>query len=163
MVYNFVPVKFWREVNLLVFNEVMMKPGNPGIGNSVVFHKFKPLSYKNERFKIELSKIIQTIADRRSIPALINLLDDNEVDIRWIAAEGLIKIGRHSIIPLLRSIRDGHISNSGAYHILQNLLSADEKLAMRHLLNSLGNFPEMAEIAPVHASIALKRTFHCYI
>lgn len=141
-----------------------MKPGNNylKIGNSEVLKSYKPLSYKHERLRIELSGIIHTLADRRSIPALINLLDDSENDIRWIAAEGLIKIGRRSIIPLLRSIRDGQISCFGAYHVLQSLLTNDEKSAMRHLLHSLdNNFPEMAELAPIQASIALKRTFRC--
>lgn len=140
-----------------------MKPGNnlSGIGNSVVKQKYIPLSYKNERLKLELSRIVHTIADRRSIPALINLLDDNEMDIRWIAAEGLIKIGRKSIIPLLISIRDGRIPCFGAHHVLQNLLTKDEKSALSFLLLSLDNNSDLAEIAPAQASIALKQTFRC--
>jgi HEAT repeat protein len=70
---------------------------------------------------MEAAKIVELIADRRSIPLLINLLDDKEFEIRWIAAEGLIKIGRRSILPLLKSVRDGESSyfhNKGAHHVL---------------------------------------------
>lgn len=91
----------------------------------------------NDRLISEINLIIETIADRRSIPALINLLDDNVFEIRWIAAEGLIRIGRRSIIPLLRSIREGKSSCSpgmGAYHVLQFLLSGSEKKALNHLM-----------------------------
>ena len=69
---------------------------------------------------MEAAKIIELIANRTSIPVLIDLLEDTEFDIRWIAAEGLIKIGRRTIRPLLRSVRDGKNSillNEGAHHV----------------------------------------------
>ncbi|MGA2406446.1 MAG: hypothetical protein ABSF81_06815 [Bacteroidales bacterium] len=50
----------------------------------------KLLDSKNGLLRTEAAKIVELIADKRSIPLLINLLDNNEFEIRWIAAEGLI-------------------------------------------------------------------------
>ena len=68
------------------------------------------LNSENLLLRMETVKIVELIADKRSIPFFINLLDDKEFEIRWIAAEGLIKIGRRSIVPLLKSVRDGKSS-----------------------------------------------------
>lgn len=112
---------------------------------------------ENEVFRQEISKIVKLIADRRSIPALINLLEDNESDIRWIAAESLIKIGRKSIIPLLRSIQSGKvycIPGNGAWHVLQCLLTRSEKKALHSILLSISKQPVIAEIKPFSTGLA---------
>lgn len=109
------------------------------------------LSHENEVFRQEISKIVKIIADRRSIPALISLLEDNEADIRWIAAESLIKIGRKSIIPLLRSVQSGKVycfPGNGAWHVLQCLLTRSEKKALHSILLSINRQPVNAEIKP---------------
>lgn len=106
---------------------------------SIIPRLHGPVSWKNERLKTEVEQIIRTIADKRSIPALIDLLDDSEYDVRWIAAECLIKIGRTSVIPLIRSIRDGKSSCSperGAYHVLENLLTKTEIRALQRIISS---------------------------
>jgi HEAT repeat protein len=111
---------------------------------------------------MEAAKIVELIADRRSIPFLINLLDDKEFEIRWIAVEGLIKIGRRAILPLLKSIRDGKstfIFNKGAHHVLLSLLKEDEKNKLPTLLLSLDDVQELGETAPVEASEAIKTIF----
>jgi HEAT repeat protein len=93
---------------------------------------------------------------------LINLLGDKEFEIRWIAAEGLIKIGRPAILPLLKSIRDGKSSfilNKGAHHILLSILKEDEKNKLTKLLLSLDDAQELGETAPVEASEAIKTIF----
>jgi hypothetical protein len=108
--------------------------------------------------RMEAAKIIELIGDRTSITVLISLLDDKEFDIRWIAAEALIKIGRRSIRPVLKSVRDGENSillNEGAHHVLMSLLSESEKKNEMQLLLSLENHHSLGATAPVEASIAL--------
>lgn len=105
--------------------------------HSIISLLHGPVSWKNQRVKTEVEQIILTIADKRSIPALIDLLDDNEYDVRWIAAESLIKIGRTSVIPLIRSIKNGKSScfpGRGAYHVLENLLTKTEKRALQRII-----------------------------
>jgi HEAT repeat protein len=132
------------------------------IGKTIIPQLHKLLESENVLLRMEVAKIVELIADRRSIPILIRLLDDKEFEIRWIAAEGLIKIGRRSILPLLKSVRDGESSyfhNKGAHHILNSLLNESEKKKLKPLLLSLDDFHELGETAPVEAYVAIKILF----
>ena len=134
------------------------------MGGKIIPHIHKLLSSENDSLRMEAAKIVELIADRRSIPLLLSLLDDRVFDIRWIAAEGLIKIGRPAICPLLQSVRDGKsalIFNRGSHHILLGILDEEEKKRLMPLLQSLDNYHELGETAPVLASIALKTVFRC--
>ena len=129
------------------------------MGKTIIPQLHRLLGSENGLFRSEAAKIVELIADRRSIPLLIKLLDDKEFEIRWIAAEGLIKIGRRSILPLLKSVRDGESSfflNKGAHHVLLSLLDENEKNKLMSLLLSLDDSQELGETAPVEASKALK-------
>ena len=133
-----------------------------GMGKTIVPQLNRLLDSENGLLRMEVAKVVELIADRRSIPFLINLLDDKEFEIRWIAAEGLIKIGRRSILPLLKSIRDGKstfILNKGAHHVLRSLLNENEKNKLTALLLSLDDAQELGETAPVEASKAIKTIF----
>lgn len=134
------------------------------MGEEIIPEIHKLLDSENDSLRLEAAKITELIADRRSIPLLIKLLDDPLFDIRWIAAEGLIKIGRSSICPLLESVRDGRSSlfiNRGTHHILLRLMDEEEKNKIMPLLQSLDNYHEAGETAPIQASIALKTVFRC--
>jgi HEAT repeat protein len=134
------------------------------MGKTVVPLLNKLLSSGNIVLRKEAAKIASLIADRSSIPMLIELLNDKEFEIRWIAAEGLIKTGRRSISPLLKSIRDGKSSlilNERAHHVLMGLLKEDEKQRLESLLKSLDNHHSVGETAPTEAAIALKSVFKC--
>src|SRR5664279_4345973 len=132
------------------------------MGKTIIPKLHRLLNSENALLRMEAAKIVELIADRRSIPFLINLLDDKEFEIRWIAAEGLIKIGRRSIVPLIKSVRDGKSSfifNKGAHHVLNGLLNESEKNKVRPLLLSLDDSHELGETAPVEASKAIKTIF----
>jgi HEAT repeat protein len=132
------------------------------MGKTIIPRLHKLINSKNGFLRAEIAKIVELIADRRSIPLLINLLDDKEFEIRWIAAEGLIRIGRRSIFPLLKSVRDGESSyfpNKGAHHVLNSLLYVNEKKKLMPLLLSLDDSHELGETAPVEASKAIKTIF----
>jgi hypothetical protein len=134
------------------------------MGTSIIPQMHKLLDSPNRLLRIEAAKIVELIADRKSIPSLIRLLDDKEFDIRWIAGEGLIKIGRHSILTLLKSVRDGkssHFHNESTHHVLLGLLTETEKEKLGPLLFSLENYHELGETAPVEASKALRLVFKC--
>jgi HEAT repeat protein len=134
------------------------------MGKTIIPQMHKLLDSGNDSLRMEAAKIVELIADRRSIPFLLRLLEDTIFDIRWIAAEALIKMGRQSICPLLKSIRDGKnsfIFHRGAHHILTGLVSENEKVQLTPLLQSLDNYYELRETAPVQTSIALKNVFKC--
>lgn len=134
------------------------------MGISIIPQMHELLDSPNKQLRLEVAKIVELIASRKSISALIGLLDDKEFDIRWIAGEGLIKIGRRSILPLLKSIRDGessHFYNESAHHVLLGLLNKNEKKKLGALLLSLENYHELGETAPIEASKALITVFKC--
>ena len=134
------------------------------MGKTVIPQMNKLLDSEDDLLRMEAAKIVELIADRRSIPFLLKLLDDAIFDVRWIAAEALIKIGRQSICPLLESVRDGNNSfflHRGAHHILHELLNEKEKDQLIPLLQSLDNYYELRVTAPVQASIALQNVFRC--
>jgi len=109
-----------------------------------------------------VAKVVELIADKRSIHLLIGLLEDKETGIRWMAAEGLINIGRSSILPLLRSIRDSKnpiFLYRGAHHVLNSLLNKEEKKNLETLLLSLDNYHQLGGTSPALASKALKAKF----
>jgi len=113
------------------------------MGKTIIPQMHKMLDSENNMLRMEAAKIVELISDRRSIPLLIGLLDDKEFEIRWIAAEGLIKIGRRSILPLVKSVRDGkssHFHNEGTHHVLLGLLNKTEKKKLTPLLLSLENY-----------------------
>jgi hypothetical protein len=137
------------------------------IAREILVHKGKSflpqihtlLESKNVMLRMEAVKIVELIGDRRSVPFLINLLNDNEFEIRWIAAEGLIRIGRRSILPLIKSIRDGKSSfflNRSAHQVLINILYENERERLTSFLLCLEDTHELGETAPVQAALAVK-------
>lgn len=128
------------------------------MGKAILPQLNKLLLSKNIRLRREASKIIEIIGDKESIPVLINLLDDDEGSIRWIAAEGLIHIGRDSIVPLLsRIIENGDDTylKIAARHTFLNLFNEDEKIYFQPLLQSLRNYNNFSVLASVEAFRAL--------
>jgi len=131
-------------------------------GKDIIPHIHKLLDSENSLLRMEAAKIAELIADRKSIPVLIDLLEDTETGIRWIAAEGLIRIGRQSISPLLRSIRNSRhpiFLYHGAHHVLAGLLHEKERNKFLPLLHSLENYNQMGENAPIEASKTLKTVY----
>jgi len=74
----------------------------------------------NVVYRREVMKTLQQIGDSSSIPIFIQALEDEESEIRWIAAEGLISLGTESIEPLLKALVKNSESIfvcSGAHHV----------------------------------------------
>ena len=130
------------------------------MGKKILPQLHNLLQSKNDDFRKKVAKIVELISDAESIPIFITLLEDIEFEIRWIAAEGLIKIGRKSIVPLLKAIRDSKSSyflDKRTHHVLQNLFTEIEKSDLKALLLSLDNYLEARETAPTEAAKALEK------
>jgi len=129
-------------------------------GKKVIPHMLRMLSSNNRLHRMEAAKVIELVADKSSIPLMIKLLNDQVFDIRWIAAQGLIRIGRKSIKPLLKSVcscKNSLFLDNRAHHVLNMLLYENEKLELRSLMLSLDNYHETGETAPAEAFKALKQ------
>ena len=72
----------------------------------------------------EAMKALKEIGDRSLIPVFISMLEDDKSDIHWIAAEGLIKLGRPAIEEILISLikkTDAVFLLHGAHHVFYEL------------------------------------------
>ena len=79
----------------------------------------------------EAVKAISEIGTKDSIPILINALEDEEFDVRWLAAEGLIEIGHDSVYPMLKAF----ISNKESVHLKEGVHHVLKGLEIRGLYN----------------------------
>jgi HEAT repeat protein len=69
------------------------------IGNPSVPHVVQLLSHGKPHVRWEAAKVLVAIADPISATALVNALDDDDGDVRWLAAEGVIALGRDGLYP----------------------------------------------------------------
>lgn len=120
------------------------------------------LSHPKHIYRWEAVKTLEEIADPVSIPLLIQALEDDKSDVRWIAAKGLIKIGSKSIEPLLKILEeksDYVFVLEGAHHIFFDLRENEalpKDFPVDKLLSALKN-PEWVESVKLLAYEILKK------
>ncbi|HRP92676.1 MAG TPA: HEAT repeat domain-containing protein [Ignavibacteriaceae bacterium] len=108
------------------------------------------LSHPKHIYRWEAVKTLEEIADPVSIPLLIQALEDDKSDVRWIAAKGLIKLGSKSIEPLLKILEEKSESVfvlEGAHHVFFDLRENEalpKDFPIDKLLSALKN-PEWVE------------------
>lgn len=79
---------------------------------------------KDKHKRWEVVKALGQIGDARASDALITALDDDNFDVRWLAAEGLISIGVPAVMPMLRRLLDRTQSQTfreGVHHVLHGI------------------------------------------
>jgi len=123
------------------------------------------LSHPKHIYRWEAVKTLEEIADPVSIPLLIQALEDDKSDVRWIAAKGLIKIGKHSIKPLLKILEtksDSVFVLEGAHHVFFELREnkmLPKGFPINKLLSALKN-PEWVEsVKPIAYEILKDQKF----
>ncbi|NOY07094.1 MAG: HEAT repeat domain-containing protein [Chlorobi bacterium] len=97
------------------------------MGIDVIDYLMELVHHPKHIYRWEALKTMEEIGEPVSIPLFIEALEDDESDIRWIAAEGLIKLGDRSIKPLLRALieKSGSIFIlAGAHHVFYDLKKA---------------------------------------
>ena len=106
-----------------------------GYGKVIINPLLELLDHPKYIFRWEALMTLKEIRDQTLIPVFISKLDDDESEIRWIAAEGLIKQEKYAIIPLLKFLEknsDSVFALEGSHHVF-NDLHKHKKLP--------GNFP----------------------
>lgn len=97
------------------------------------------------------------IDDQTATQALVRALEDEEFDVRWLAAEGLTALGHEALVPLLRALIERSKSawlREGAHHVLHDLSEGDLKEELQPVLAALEGVEPSVE-APLAARIAL--------
>jgi HEAT repeat protein len=129
------------------------------IGREILPVLHNLLEIDDNLLRSEIAKVLKIVGDKKSIPVFIELLEDSDSGIRWIAADGLINIGRESIVPLLKSIinrkNESFFLRLGIHHVLTELFSPDEKNKFKTLMHSFQSFNGIEESMTFEAYKAL--------
>jgi len=133
------------------------------IGEPAVDALIETLNSRDGLTRWEAAKALSQIGSPKAAQALVKALEDDQFSIRWLAAEGLKKIGRDGLKPLLKALWQAPNSirlREGAHHILHDLLSQealDKQLlaALRSVFTAL-NYLDPAVALPATVMPALK-------
>ncbi len=91
------------------------------MGGAAVPALIDALNQGAEYRRWEAAKALCEIADPRGANALVKALEDEDGSVRWIAAEGLIRIGTASAVPILERLvmrSESVWLREGAHHVL---------------------------------------------
>ena len=113
---------------------------------------------KDKHVKWEVMKALEQIADPDTIPLLLEGLSDEDVQIRWLAAEGLIEIGKESIVPVLEELFENPNElylRHGIHHVLSDLKKKNLFNDKHGLLSILDDVSTESAVI-----IKLKETLH---
>lgn len=94
------------------------------IGKPTVPYITSLLNHPDEHVRWEACKTLERIRDPRTAKALAEMLLDDDMDVRWVAADALIELEHHAIEPVLEMIEfhfDSVILREGVHHVLHSL------------------------------------------
>ena len=143
-----------------VANSKLTSIGKPAVPRLLPLLKFSP----SKDTRKEVVKILGKIKDDEAIEALVLALRDENYEVRWDAAESLIKIGSASILPLLKYLVKHFESNSlreGARHVLRSIRGHDDcSDPLENLFRALNGSGPVEEI-PWLANDAINQFHNC--
>jgi HEAT repeat protein len=99
--------------------EMLVKIGKPGVPYILPL-----LSHAEGHVRWEACKTLEHIRDPKTAGSIAPLLMDENMDVRWVAADALIELEHHAVIPLLELIEanfDSPMLREAAHHVLHQL------------------------------------------
>ena len=118
------------------------------MGKPVVDFLAELIEHPKHVYRWECLKTLVQIAEPNALDLFLLALEDEDFDVRWLAAEGLIKLGPQSIIPLIEHLLANvkkDVVRDAAHHVLRALrrrakakTQIDELLAVLHHSSSTG-------------------------
>ncbi|MBN2238511.1 MAG: HEAT repeat domain-containing protein [Dehalococcoidales bacterium] len=88
----------------------------------------------------EAAKTLEQMGNPLATKALVKALRDEKFEIRWLAAEGLINIGKSVLKPLAEALMDDPDSvllQQGAHHVLKGISESGNTGYITELLEAL--------------------------
>ena len=82
------------------------------------------LTHPDKHIRWEACKALEHIRDPKTATVLVKMLMDEDMDVRWVAADALIELERDAIVPLLELIEeqfDSPMVREAAHHVLHSL------------------------------------------
>ena len=111
------------------------------IGSSAVPALVEAIRVEKGAMRLEMAKLLRRMADHSSAEAFVELLSDDDFDVRWEAVEGLSALGYDGLKPLISAmiknpgsmkLRNAshhvlhHVASEGYYTLLKPLMMAIE-------------------------------------
>ncbi len=126
--------------------EALVKTGEPALPLML-----EGLAHGNFLVRWEVAKGLMEMKSPRSVPALIRALEDEEQDVRWLAAVALAQIGRESLEPLLEAVLNNLSSlflRQGVHHVLTIYRDPELRDSLLQLWEALGPLENDAGLVP---------------
>ena len=115
--------------------EALVKIGKPAVPQLV-----EALMRGSHWLRWEAAKTLGEIRDPTAAPALVEALKDEEFDVQWLAAAGLIKMkagGIESVLHALMAQADLPLIREGAHHVIRELIKGELKEYLTPVLSAL--------------------------
>lgn len=132
----------------------LIETGIPAVGPVVEL-----LKHPQPHVRWEACKVLGGIGDPSAGPALVEAMAERDQDVRWVAGEALIAMGRKGLEPLLSALSDSKrvaALQASAHHVVHDLAKGPSGEALQPLLEALsGADPELS--VPVAAEAALEK------
>jgi HEAT repeat protein len=110
------------------------------IGSPAVPELLEALRAEKGAARVEIAKLLGQLAEPSTAGALVELLSDDDFDVRWEAIEGLSAIGYDGLEPLVSAIirNPGSIKlRNGAHHVLHHIASEGYYTLLKPLMMAL--------------------------
>ena len=129
------------------------------MGESAVPYLVDVLSHQKGWSRWEAAKALGQIPGPAATEALVTALGDNNFDVRWLAAEGLIDRGHEALGLLMKALIEGSDSvvlREGAHHVLFDLSHGNLREVVLPVLQALEEVEPSVEV-PLKARAMLDR------
>jgi HEAT repeat protein len=120
------------------------------MGKASVRSLTEVLTSKNYLTRWEATKALGEIGDPQSAPDLVKALEDEEFDVRWLAAIGLISMNIKGLKPLLHALMEHGDSiwvREGAHHVIHDLAKGELRKYLAPVLVVLENADAATEVS----------------
>ena len=111
--------------------------------------------------RCEAARALSEIADREAAPSLTKALEDQEFEVRWLAAKGLIALNVKGLTSLFQALRDRGdrvLLREGAHHVLHDLAKGELRKYLKPVLDALEGVEPAVQVplAAYHALESMK-------
>jgi len=118
-------------------------------GSTAVRPLKRLLTHKKHQVRWEAAKSLSQMESMAAVPGLITAMDDQEFDVRWIAAEGITALGKKALPYLLKELKlhpDAKWLRESAHHVLRSLMSLEPTPALAPVLHALEEMNPLASL-----------------
>ena len=123
------------------------------LGETALPAMLEELAHGGFQVRWEVAKTLGEMQLPGAVPGLIAALEDEEQDVRWLAAVALARTGGPAVEPLLRTLDerpDDLYLRQGVHHFLTMYTDQELRNHLQEVRDALGPFENGADVVPVN-------------